>query len=129
MKYIHQLCIIFGVTFLGEFAHALIPLPIPASIYGLVFMLVFLQTGIIKLEWVNSAGNFLLDIMPVMFLPAAVGLINVWGEISSIAFALIAVTLAVNVIVMVVTGRMTQFVLKARSRAQITIKKEEVTYE
>ena len=112
MKTIHQLAIIFGVTFLGEVLYEFIPLPIPAGIYGLVLMLLFLKTGIIKLEWVKPAGNFLLDVMPVMFLPAAVGLIEVWGDISGILIPVLIITFVVNIIVMVVTGRVTQSILE-----------------
>ena len=35
-----------AVSFVGEILHAVLPLPIPASIYGLVLMLALLMTGI-----------------------------------------------------------------------------------
>ena len=38
MKYIKQLAIILGAAFLGEALYALLPLPIPASIYGLLIL-------------------------------------------------------------------------------------------
>ena len=40
MKYIKQLAIILAVTAVGEILKYLLPLPVPASIYGLVLMLV-----------------------------------------------------------------------------------------
>lgn len=76
MKYMKQLLIIFGVTCIGEILKHFIPLPIPASIYGLVIMLVCLTTGIIKLDHVRECGEFLVEIMPLMFIPAAVGLLD-----------------------------------------------------
>ena len=76
MKYIFRLNIILGISLLGEFLGAVIPLPVPGSIYGLVLMLAGLCTGVIPLEKVESTGRFLIEIMPVMFIPAAVGLID-----------------------------------------------------
>ncbi len=43
MKYIRQLGIILLVSFLGELLHYLLPLPVPASIYGIV--LLFCRAG------------------------------------------------------------------------------------
>ena len=78
MKLLYQFGVIMTVTFLGEILHGLIPLPIPASIYGLLLMLAALCTGVVRLEKVKIAGDFLLEIMPPMFIPAAVGLLTAW---------------------------------------------------
>ena len=61
-------------SFIGEFFRMVIPLPVPASVYGLVLLLAALLTGVIKLDQVEGAADFLIEIMPVMFIPAAVGL-------------------------------------------------------
>lgn len=119
MKYIVQLFIIFAITFSGEILHEFIPLPVPAGIYGLLLMLVCLKTKIIKLEHVKSAGNFLLDIMPVMFMPAAVGLITIWHDIAGIVVPVIIITLLTTVFVMASTGKMTDFILKNDGRTDI----------
>ena len=50
MKYIKQLSIILLISFLGELIHYLLPLPIPASIYGLILLFVALLTGIVPLS-------------------------------------------------------------------------------
>ena len=68
-----------AVSFVGEILHAVLPLPIPASIYGLVLMLALLMTGALKLDTVEDAGKFMIEIMPVMFIPAGVGLMESWG--------------------------------------------------
>ena len=79
MKFMKQFGIILAVTFLGEALKYVIPLPIPASIYGLVLMLLALCTGILKLDQVKEAATFLIEIMPMMFIPAAVGLMDSLG--------------------------------------------------
>lgn len=78
MKYVRQFAVILTVSFMGEVLKSLIPLQIPASIYGLVLMLAALCLHIIPLEAVRDAGKFLVEIMPLMFIPAAVGLTEAW---------------------------------------------------
>ena len=112
MKYIYQFALILFITFLGEFIYNIIPLPIPASIYGLLIMLFCLQVKIIKLEMVKEAGAFLLEAMPLMFIPAAVGLLTVWQEVTDILLPLIIIIIFSTIIVMAATGRTTQFIIR-----------------
>jgi holin-like protein len=116
MKYINQIGIILGITFLGELVHSIIPLPVPASIYGLIIMLVCLYTGVVKLNRVKEAGNFLLEIMPLMFIPAAVSLLTSWKELKDIWFPVLMITLLTTVIVMAVTGKTAQAILQKDKR-------------
>lgn len=79
MKYINQFLIILLISFLGEILKCLLPLPIPASIYGMIILFLGLMTKVIKLESVKETGKFLIEIMPIMFIPAGVGLMTTWG--------------------------------------------------
>lgn len=108
MKFVFQLCVILLISFIGEILRQVIPLPIPASIYGLMIMLFCLGTQIIKLDQVKKAGYFLIEIMPVLFIPPAVGLIPAWPQLSGMLVPLIVIILASTVIVMAVSGRVTQ---------------------
>ena len=78
MKYLKQFLIILVISLIGEILNKLLPLPVPASIYGMVILFAGLLSGIIKLESVKEAGSFLIEIMPVMFIPAGVGLMSSW---------------------------------------------------
>ena len=89
MLYLRQCCIILFVSFLGELLYVIIPLPIPASVYGLVLMLAALCTGIIRLNQVKETAGFLIEIMPVMFIPAAAGLLNSWSLLRQSGFPLL----------------------------------------
>ena len=112
MAYIRQFGIILLITFMGELLNHLIPLPIPSSIYGFIIMLLALKSGIIKLHHVQHTAEFLIGIMTLMFIPAAVGLINVWGVLEKILLPLIIITVATTVLVMAVTGRVTQRIIR-----------------
>lgn len=118
MLYLRQFCIILFVSFLGELLHVIIPLPIPASVYGLVLMLSALCTGIIKLNQVKETAGFLIEIMPVMFIPAAAGLLDAWPVLQAIWIPVILITVVTTVLVMVVTGRVTQHMIRRKDRKE-----------
>lgn len=112
MKYIKQFGIIIAVSFIGEVLKYFIPLPIPASIYGLVLMYILLLSGALKPESVKETSYFLIEIMPLMFIPAAAGLIETWGIIKPNLLAYAVITVFSTFLVMFVSGRVTQFVIK-----------------
>lgn len=118
MKYLRQFLIILMVSFIGEILHAVVPLPIPAGIYGIVIMFIGLCTKIIPLEWVKSSSVFLIELMPVMFIPAAVGLIDSWNIIESGIFAYITVTIITTVAVMGISGLVTQIFVKHSRKSE-----------
>lgn len=112
MKYIRQFSIILFISLVGEIIHLFVPLPVPASIYGLILMLMGLRTKLIPLEAVEEVSTFLIDIMPLMFIPAAVGLLDSWGTLKPILIPFLVITLLSTVVVMVITGKVTQFLIK-----------------
>ncbi len=114
MKYLRQFLIILSVSCVGEILKYFIPLPIPASIYGLVLMLVLLITKIIPLHSVKETAQFLIDIMPVMFIPAAVGLIVSWTQLQQMLIPLCIITILTTVVVMIATGKTTDFLINKK---------------
>ena len=115
MKYIKQLAIILAVTCVGELLKYFIPLPIPASIYGLVLMLVLLMTRRVRLESVKEAADFLIEIMPMMFIPAAVGLLVSWKQLQSMLVPALVILVVSTFAVMIVTGKVTDFLTGDRA--------------
>ena len=108
MKFIKQFGIILAISFIGEIMNYLIPLPVPASIYGLVLMLLCLHFGIVHIDSVKDSGKFLIEIMPLMFIPAAVGLIESWKTIGSTIGTYLIITVLSTIFVMIVAGHTTQ---------------------
>lgn len=106
------------VSFAGELLNYLLPLPVPASIYGLVLMLVCLLTGIIKLDAVRDTACFLIEIMPLMFIPTAVGLMASWSVIKENLLAYLVIAVVTTVAVMAVSGLVTQGVLKRNEKGE-----------
>ena len=120
MKYMKQFCLIMFISFFGEVLHHYLPLPIPSSIYGLVILFVGLMTGVVKLSHVEETGRFLIEVMPLMFIPAAVGLLESWGILAPIWIPIVGITLITTVIVMIVSGKITQFVIHLENREEKT---------
>ena len=114
MKYIKQLSIILLLSFLGELIHYLLPLPIPASIYGLILMFAALLSGILPLSAVKETGSFLIEIMPMMFIPSAVGLMESWGILQPVLLPYAVMIVVSTVVVMAVAGRVTQFIIRRK---------------
>lgn len=116
MKHVLQFLVILIISFLGEALSTLIPLPVPASIYGLVILFTCLCTGLIPLHLIKGTGSFLIDTMSLTFIPAGVGLMNSWGLLRPILAPVTAVLVISTVVVMAVSGTVTQAVRRREER-------------
>lgn len=115
MRYIKQFGIILAISFAGELLNSLVPLPIPASIYGLILMLVCLHTHVVRVESVRRTAYFLIEVMPMMFIPAAVGLLESWGRLQAVWLPFCIITVVSTVAVMGISGLVTQSVITHRN--------------
>ena len=79
-------------------------------------MLAALKTGVLKLSQVSDAAVFLIEIMPVMFIPAGVGLMESWGELKAVLVPVLVITLVSTIVVMIVSGRVTQAVIRLEKK-------------
>lgn len=112
MKYIGEFCIIILISFIGETLNYFIPLPIPGSVYGLAIMLFCLCTKIIKLDNIKTTSKFIIEIMPLMFIPAGVGLITSYLDLKPIILEVTVIVIVTTVLVMGVTGVVCQLLTK-----------------
>lgn len=116
MKHLKAIVIFFGITMAGEFLNTILPLPVPAGVYGLFILLFCLCAGVVKLEVVSGVGDFLLDVMPLMFIPAAVGLMDSFEELRSILLPVFIISVLSTLFVMAVTGRTAQFMIRRKRK-------------
>ena len=107
---VFQLGRILLVCFLAELLSALLPLPIPASVYSLLLMLAALSTKLLKVEQVKKVSSFLVGILPVFFLVPAVGVMVLWSELRSFLLPCVLAIVPVTILVMAVSGGVTQWV-------------------
>ena len=122
MKYLRQFLLILLISFIGELLHEVLPLPVPASVYGFAILFIGLLSGFIKLEHVKDTGKLLIEIMPVMFIPAGVGLLESWPQLAPIGVPVAVITIVSTIVVMVVSGKITQFVIKKETQKKASSK-------
>ena len=111
MRYVKQIGIIMGITLAGEVLNHMVPLPVPAGVYGLFIMLAALMCGSVKLESEEGSGNFLMDTMTMMFIPATVGIVECIGEVRAVLVPFLIIIGISTLLVMAVTGCMAQWVM------------------
>lgn len=109
MKYIKQLFWIALFSGIGELLQAVIPLPIPAAIYGLVLLLTALCTGLLKAEKIADTARFLISLMPILFVTPAVSILSHWQLIAPNVAAIAIITALSTVIVFAVSGLVTKW--------------------
>lgn len=108
VKYIFQFARITAFCLAGEVLAAVLPLPIPASVYGLLLMVAALKTGLLKLEQVRETGLFLTGIFPLLFVPAAAGVVELGSQLMDLLLPAVLAIVPITALVMAVTGMVAQ---------------------
>lgn len=110
MKYVSQFLIIMTISLLGEVLSRLSPLPIPASVFGILLLFTALCLKIVKLEQVKEAGAFLSSILSVLFVPPVVGLLEQWAVIKDSIVLIVLLSIVTTVTTFYIAGGATQLV-------------------
>ncbi len=118
MKYIKQITIILLITFIAELLAAFLPLPVPASIYGLVLLFFLLQTGILKLKQIEDTAEFFLAVMPVFFIAPSVSLLTAATEMKGSVLAILITTLLSTLVTIIITGHVSQAVIRQKKKKE-----------
>ena len=116
LQYLKQIALILVFSFLGEVCRAVIPLPIPASIYGMVLLFAALSLKIVKSAQVKDAGGFLTSALPVLFVAPAVNLIDCWDQMRKAIVPLVVIVLVSTVLTFGVSGVVTKWFMKGEKR-------------
>ena len=116
MKHLKQIAIILAVSFAGEALHSLIPLPVPGSIYGLLLMLALLMTGVVKIHEVKAVVDWLITLMPIMFVAPTAGLISGFDSYRGFIIPIIVIVLVTTPLTMVVTGKTVEGLMRVEER-------------
>ena len=77
----------------------MLPLPVPASVYGLLLLLAALNFRIVRLEDVKEVGSYLTGIFPLLFVPAAAGVMELWVEMGQMLIPILIAVIPVTVLV------------------------------
>lgn len=91
-------------------------LSIPGSILGIAVVFILLETGVLKLEWIELGANWLLAELLLFFIPAAVGVMKYFPMLESDGLQIVAVVLFSTVTVMVSSGLVATVISKRKDR-------------
>lgn len=108
MKYLSQFSIILGFTLAGEALQRLLPLPIPASVWGLALLFSALCLKLVRLDQVKEAGGFLTSILPILFVGPTMGIAEYMELLSGRLLPIALVILSTTVLTFGISGRIAQ---------------------
>lgn len=117
MKYFKQAFVIIVITLFAEVLSYLLPLPIPASIYGMIILFICLMTGWIRLDQVENVGEWLIAVMPAMFVVPGAGFITSWSSLQPHLLSWTVIITVTTILVMAVAGFIAQY-LQTRQNAK-----------
>lgn len=118
MRYVIQFAIILAICFMGDLLQSYFNLPIPGNVLGMVLLLFFLLTDIIKLSMIEDVSNFMLKHLSFFFIPAAVGLMTCFSILEGKWTALMFISVVSTFIIAVVTGMSVQILMKRRQSGE-----------
>lgn len=108
MRYLQSFLTLMGFSLAGEVLQRLIPVPIPASVYGIILLFAALCAGLVKVEQVKSVGTFLTGILPIFFVPSVVGILENWELIRHGVGSLVVLVMVSTVLTFLVSGKLAQ---------------------
>jgi len=114
MKYMSQFAIILLATFAGQLLNTLIPLPVPAAIWGMVLLFAALASGILKLEQVEATTDFLSGLMMLIFVPFGVNLMTSYNQLAGSILKIVLVIVLSTFVCFFVTGKTADFIIGRR---------------
>ena len=108
MKYLSQFLIIMGFTLAGEALQRLVPVTIPASVWGLALLFLALCLKLVKVEQIKDVGGFLTSLLPVLFVSPTVGIVEHWSLIKPQLLPIALLLVASTVLTFGISGGITQ---------------------
>ena len=112
MKIIIQIAIIFSICWVSQIVEALLPIAFPASVIGMLLLLLLLMTRVLKVDHIREKSDFLLSNMAFFFIPAGVSIINYFDVLASSILPLLAVCVISTVLTFAVTAYAVQLTRK-----------------
>jgi len=78
----------------------------------MIILFILLCLGVVKIHHIKEVSKFLIDIMPILFIPYAVGIIDQIDQLKESWIQIIIITIVSTIITMVITGIVSQTVIK-----------------
>ena len=104
VKIICQIAIIFTICWISQIVEAVLPFPFPASVIGMVLLLILLLVRALKVDHIREKSDFLLSNMAFFFIPAGVSIINYFDILAGSLVPLLVICLVCTLLTFAVTA-------------------------
>lgn len=104
VKIICQIAIIFTICWISQIVEAVLPFPFPASVIGMVLLLILLLVRALKVDHIREKSDFLLSNMAFFFIPAGVSIINYFDILAGSLVPLLVICLMSTLLTFAVTA-------------------------
>ena len=119
VKIICQIAIIFTICWISQIVEAVLPFPFPASVSGMVLLLILLLVRALKVDHIREKSDFLLSNMAFFFIPAGVSIINYFDILADSLVPLLVICLVSTLLTFAVTAwavRLTRYLMDRRKK-------------
>ncbi|TLS39056.1 CidA/LrgA family protein [Pseudalkalibacillus caeni] len=113
-----QISLLYGLFLIGSLIQTWLGLFVPGSIIGMILLFLLLYIRIIPVKWISTGTELLLNHLPFLFIPVTVGIIQHLGLFGGHSIILIPIIMISTIIVMLVSGGISQAVAVRRERSQ-----------
>ncbi|MEW4371977.1 CidA/LrgA family protein [Paenibacillus kandeliae] len=115
-KGILQVAVLMGFSQLLNLLVNWLHLPVPGSILGIAILFILLQSGVVKLEWVDIGASWLLAELLLFFIPSAVGVMNYIPMLEQDGVRIMAIVIFSTMLVMASSGLLAAIMSKRKER-------------
>nr|WP_205188881.1 CidA/LrgA family protein [Metabacillus iocasae] len=111
-----QISVLYGIYKLGGYIQEFFHIPIPGSIVGMVLLFLLLQTKLIKEKWLLQGSSWLLAHLPLLFVPATVGVMQYLDYFKGDGFISVVIVITSTLLVLVSTGGISQYISNKQTK-------------
>lgn len=112
MSVLAQICVIFAVCLASEGIAAVLPFSFPASVIGMLLLLVLLGLKAVRPRQLEQTSSLLMNNMAMFFIPACVGIIRYADVLLANFWVIVLISILTTPLVFFVTGHVVQLTMK-----------------
>ncbi|MDQ0817964.1 holin-like protein [Bacillus pumilus] len=116
--FLSQAFIFATVMFVSNLISMYLPIPMPASVIGLVLLFVLLTTKIVKLEQVEQLGTSLTGLISFLFVPSGISVIQSLGVMQEVGVQVVGVIIIATIMLLAATGLFSQLLMQLSEKPQ-----------
>lgn len=123
VKIAFQVSVLYGLYLIGLWIKECFHLSLPGGVIGMLILFVLLHIPFLS-RWVGDGSMFLVKVLPILFIPATVGIMNYFSLFSPKGLVTIFIVIGSTAMVMVSSGWISQKMIQ-RKEAKKTIDNKE----